>query len=361
MFKLSAKYARMLCLALLIILAVAGTLLVLYNTRLGPGLSGDSIIYVQGAQNLLAGNGYSVQLGAGEVQPITGFPPLTSVSLAAAGLFDARLFDAGRWLNALLFGVNIFLAGWLVYRYTRSWLVAAIASAAVMAQATLVVAHSWVMSEGLFILWMLLVIWTLAEYLDGARPPQVKKPMLLVLSAIFTSLSILTRYVGLSLLVTAGLGLLLLHRGGWKRRLGDAVIFGAIAAAPVALWFLRNRQTGGSAVNRRFGLHLMADEMRGLLVDHILSWFYLTEIGLRWRARVLAFLALCAALFGGFAFREFRKAKGEERGAKGEVHPRPLRALPWLLIFFAPVYVVIIWANSSFLIRVPAKGPLLAT
>src|SRR3990172_2839567 len=102
------------------VLALIGIILILAITRFGPGASGDSAYYVMGAQNMIEGNGFSRPSGGGETKPITGFPPVFSAVLAVLGLAGGDLLQVGRFLNAGLFAVNIFLAGGLVHRYTRS-------------------------------------------------------------------------------------------------------------------------------------------------------------------------------------------------------------------------------------------------
>ena len=104
-----------------LLLAVAASLLALYFTRDGPGITGDSVHYVMGAENLLQGHGFSRTGGAGEILPITGFPPGTSTVLVAVGIFIEDLFQGARLLNSILFGVNIFLVAYLVRKITGSF------------------------------------------------------------------------------------------------------------------------------------------------------------------------------------------------------------------------------------------------
>ena len=267
---------------LLLGLGVAGFQSVAYNTRFGPILFGDSIVYMQGASNLLAGNGYSTLLGRGEVAPIQGFPPLTSVSLALANLGHADMVQTGRWLNAILFGLNILLAGLLVFRYSRAVLPAFLAAAMLAAQTALEIVHSSVMSEGLFIFLLLLALWASAEYFWSGKKGW------LALGGILTAMCFLTRYIGLVLIPVVGVGLLFFGKQGWKYRILAILIFGVASTIPVVLWFVRNQLISGSAIDRQVGLHLMSQSMRGLLVDNVLSWFYLTMLGLPWRARVLS-------------------------------------------------------------------------
>ena len=91
-------------------IAICGVGLLLFHTRNGPGITGDSVSYVMGAENMIMGRGYSRTAGGGEAVPITGFPPGYSTALVLFSWISRDFFSVGRNLNALLFGLNIFLS-----------------------------------------------------------------------------------------------------------------------------------------------------------------------------------------------------------------------------------------------------------
>jgi len=76
---------KLFLLALLIVAGI-GVWAIWYSSPYGFGLVNDSATYVEGATNLLAGNGYVRTSGGGELKPITHFPPLFSLLLAALGM-----------------------------------------------------------------------------------------------------------------------------------------------------------------------------------------------------------------------------------------------------------------------------------
>ena len=340
------KTSSLVIAVLLIALAVTGILIAIYNTRFGPILNGDSVVYMQGASNLLDGNGYSTLLGRGEVEPIKGFPPFTSISLAIANLGRADMVQTGRWANAILFGLSILLAGFLVFRYSRSILAAFIAAALITVQQAMVFVFSSVMSEGLFIFLLLLSIWTVTEYFWSG------KIKWLITSGILTALCFLTRYVGLVLIPVIGVGLLFFGKQNWKKRLFAILIFGIISAIPVILWFVRNQIVSGSAIDRQIGLHLMSQNMRGLISDNILSWLYITMFGLPWRIEVLIFGILLVALFVWFGIALFKsKEKWKENHSGGY-------QLPVMLVILFFTYIFAIWANTSMLDATTSQGAI---
>lgn len=327
----------------LLLAGIIGAAIVLVYTQNGPGLSGDSVDYIWGAKSLLAGKGYSYISGGGELSPIIGFPPMTSVSLALVGISGADLVSAGRWLNALFFAANIFLAGYLTLQYTRSPLAGLIASGLLVSQSLLVRAHAWVMSEGLFILLMLLSFWALLHALDRG------KYWVFALSGILAALAALTRYVGIMILPAGVLAIalspLFLRKAvAWKQRINEIIVFSMAGLLPVALWFGRNELLGNTAANRQPGFYPMPQDLWAVFVDTMLSWLYLPEMGLKWRVRILVFCGVMAGIVAAFIFREYRQRleiPGEEI--------RRFEGLPWLVIFYVPLYILLIWVNSSFL------------
>ena len=234
-----------------ILIALAGMAAVTYQSREGPGVTGDSVYYIMGAKNILAGNGYSRYSGGWEPVPITGFPPVFSVLLAGVGFLGSDLFESARLINILLFGANIFLAGYLTFRYSRAILPAIISSLLLMSSASMIHYHSWVMTEGLFIFLTLLSLFMLVRYFE------TDKLLYLVVSGILMAISTLTRYVGLASVGMAGLGILLLSRLNWKKRLLHIAILALVSITPFFLWLYRNSMVSNNLVNRQVVFHFM--------------------------------------------------------------------------------------------------------
>ena len=79
-----------------LIISALAVVAALYLTRSGAGASGDSVHFLMGAENILEGNGYSRTAGDGTTRPITHFPPLYSILIAAIGVFGAEAGSAAR-------------------------------------------------------------------------------------------------------------------------------------------------------------------------------------------------------------------------------------------------------------------------
>jgi hypothetical protein len=125
-----------------------------------------------------------------------------------------------------------------------------------------------------------------------------------------------------------------------------------VSLIPVIMWFLRNQSISGNLFDRQTGLHLMPQGMRGILGDTILSWFYLTKLGLAWRIRVLAFGVLFGLLLVWSGWSIYNsKNEGAEDNAGGYQFPALLA-----VVFLS--YIALIWINTSVLDASTSKGAI---
>jgi 4-amino-4-deoxy-L-arabinose transferase-like glycosyltransferase len=234
---------RFVAFVILGLLAILGILLVLRATPEGLGLSDDSIGYIAGARSMLAGGGYREAWLASD-QPVTHFPPAFSAVLAFIGRFGLDPLRGARFLNALLFGLNIFLLGVLGWRMMKS-LPAGLALAALfLLNDSLLRVHAVAMSEPLFIFLSLLAFWMFDLYVERDA-----HWLWLLACGAFTGMAYLTRYAGLALTATFVLALMILHRT-WRRRLNSTGVY-LLGALPWAVgWAIRNEMVGGSVTNR---------------------------------------------------------------------------------------------------------------
>ncbi|CAN5819658.1 hypothetical protein BH23GEM7_BH23GEM7_03580 [soil metagenome] len=236
--------ARLILLSLLG-LAILGVLAILFATRNGIGLSTDSVVYIDSARRLVRGDGFTGGF-TGHVGPITHWPPLYPSALAALALLGLDPLVGARILALLLFGANVFVVGWLVWRHGSGGILPALASSLlVLVSADLLEIHSWGWSEPLFLLLCALGLHHLALYL--AHPHRRRR---LIAAAAFVGLAALTRYLGVTVIMAGGLAILWLAPGRWLRRGVDALLFGVLSTVPLALWMLRNLLLSGTPTSR---------------------------------------------------------------------------------------------------------------
>lgn len=270
----------------LILLAVAGTFLVLRATPEGLGLSDDSIAYIAGARSMLAGDGYRAAWLESS-RPVTHFPPGFSSVLAFFGLFGLDPLRGTRFVNALLFGINAGLLGILVWRMTPSLTAGLVAAGLFVANGDLLQVHTAAMSEPLFIFLSLLAFWAFDLYFE-LPPSSVGRGISgewwwLVACGAFAGMAYLTRYAGLALVATFLVAIVIL-RSTWRKRLTSIGIFLA-GFLPFALgWALRNRLIAESATNRAFAWHPITAENLRLGIFTFSSFLVPVEEWRRWLA-----------------------------------------------------------------------------
>ena len=197
--------------------------------------------FLQVGLNFLAGEGWREFSG----EPMTIWPPLFSLLLAAFGWVGIEPLEAGRWVNAAAFGLTILAAGcWLRSHLRSQWLT--LAATAIIA-ASLPLSHwaSRLITDPLFVLFTVLALIQLAAFLHR------KTAAPLWWAAVFTALAALTRYPGVVLIGTGVLVLLVRRAPPLTTRLKHAIVFGAVASIPLAgvlthNWAVSGTLTGAS-------------------------------------------------------------------------------------------------------------------
>jgi 4-amino-4-deoxy-L-arabinose transferase-like glycosyltransferase len=246
---------------LLAMLAVSAMAILFISTPVGAGLANDSVAYIAGARSLLQGKGYSDIWLDSTLEPITHYPPLLSLSLAALGLLGIDPLRGARILNIFLYGANTGLIGLIGLRMTRSRAAGIWLAALFLLNAALLRVHVFAMSEALYLAWSLAAFLSFDLYFAARQ-----KPLWLVLAGLASGLAVLTRYSALALLPAFGLALLLFHKT-WRSRLAALNYYLDGALCLPVIWFLRNMLVAGNATNRTFEYH-------PITLDNILTGIY---------------------------------------------------------------------------------------
>ena len=212
-------------------IAVLGVALVLARqATYGPGLHHDSIIYISVARNLLAGEGFLWY----DETIYTRWPPLYPLLLAAAtlGIFDP--LDVAGPLNAVIFGITIFVVGQYLRRRLLSRYLAIWASVMIALSIPLAWWSSWVFAGATFILMTTLALILTDKFLAGGKTSD------LIWAAVFCALAWQTRYIGIAVPVVAMLFILGQRWTPFLQRAKQAAGFSLIVSVPMSLWLLRN-------------------------------------------------------------------------------------------------------------------------
>ena len=225
----------------MISLAVLGALLILLRgITYGPGMEADSVGYVWAAKNFAAGNGLIFRKG----EILTQWPPLFPILLSAGVFFG---FDPVGWaglLNATLFGIVGFIASQWLRRHLKETSLVLWGTLAILLSPCLTTEAARVMSDLTFILFALVSLIQMEKFLANGKSAS------LVCAAIFTGLTCLTRYIGVTLVCT-GILLLLLTRERFLAKIKHIATYSSIALIPVSVWVLRNAMLSEPVVGWR--------------------------------------------------------------------------------------------------------------
>lgn len=213
------------------LLGFGGAVMVLVCTwRYGAGTSPEVAGHLAAARSLPASQGYLCPDGGLYTQP-----PLFPTLLAAPGLLGLDLLVGARLLNALAFGLIVYLSGTLFLRSTTSPAFAAIGTLAVLLSPPLLAVSVMVWPEPLLILLMLAFALAMAGFLHR------RTWRLLILTSLFAMLAGLQMQAGIAL-IPAGILLIVFGMRGAPipRRLLSLAGFTAIAVSGPFARFLRN-------------------------------------------------------------------------------------------------------------------------
>lgn len=241
------------------------TLALISTAKYGASVSGDGVIYLSVADNLVAGKAFVDHTNA----PLIWFPPLYPILLALLKIITrADILWLGTYFQIFLLGLNIILAG-IIFQFSVPDKIAYkyLGILFIITAENFLQQHIGIITEPLFITLTYIFIISAGFYLDdrsrGALP-------IMTLTA---SLSFLTRWVGLSLILLGGILIL------WKRRktlslfLREGFIFGFFSSLPFLIWVLGHNIAqhhtlwGAAGIDSDVALNLKLSLIR------ILHWF----------------------------------------------------------------------------------------
>ncbi|MBP7043414.1 MAG: glycosyltransferase family 39 protein [Chloroflexi bacterium] len=244
---------------------IVAFILLFWISVYGPGVSPDSIVYLETAVNVVSGEGFYANS-----EPMTHYPPVYPLMLALSSLMGSDILATSRVLHATIFGMNAILVTTAVYLYSnrQRLLAAGCAFFLFMISTPILTVHAWAWSDPPFIMYSVTSLILLTFYLTNSSW------YWLIGAAFFMGLAMATRYIGIVLFVPLLFGLIVLNTRNVIERGRDALVAMAIASIPIGLWFGRNLMVADTVTNRQlvihpFGLtHLKA--LIGTLSDFVL-------------------------------------------------------------------------------------------
>jgi len=272
--------------------SVIGVFVILWLTRWGIAINNDSTVYIASALNFSRGIGLSEWAASGHLKPMTHFPPLYPLLLVFTDKLGFDILPAARFLNAFLFGANIFLVGLLSLRIT-AWRHAPIAAGFLFLFAThLLLIHMTAISEPLFIFLILLGIRSFAAYIDHGAFPK------LIMAGLFWGLASLCRYIGVAFILAGVVYLLFFTKAAKRTAIIQASALFAVSFSGIFIWVLRNLSYTGSAADRSFNVYPVAklSLFKGL---QTILWWLMFEVDMNYLGyvRFISFFLILLLLF----------------------------------------------------------------
>ena len=238
------------------------------SRRYGLGVSIDGVIYLTAARQILEGHGVSDLVGS----PLTLFPPLFPLLLAAIEPLVSSVESASRILQMALYAGNYLLAATLLARYVQHRLLLPAFLVLLLVSRTLLLYHYYVLTEPLYVFLTLGMLLVLARWIEE------QKTGLIIAAALLAALSCLTRYVGVANVLT-GVFVIAGSRGKqWTDRAKDGALFAALAGIPLLVWLARNSLVGDAITGERLPSPYPLLLNLELAADSIALWFVPDEI-----------------------------------------------------------------------------------
>lgn len=233
----------------------------------------DSLIYISVADSLVAGDGITTFSG----DYSSYWPPLYPITMALVGSLKIDTILAGFLTNIMAFGLVIILTGIWLHRNTRSQLLALGGAVTVGTSYTFIWLSSNVLSEPLFICLTLLALVQLGRFIESEQYRQSA----IVWSASIAALAAVTRYMGITVVLTALIIILIRTRLPLFRRLKYMAFYCFISIGPLTLWIVRNWLYAGHPVGNRSGVRFQTSitlsDMLSQLSDVVHLWFFSKE------------------------------------------------------------------------------------
>lgn len=226
-------------------IAALGVVHILIRTSaFGVTINADGVLYLSTAESLIVGEG----LRTYSDNPFLLWPPVYPLVLASIGVFGADMAEAGRLLNATALGAIAFLTGLWLGAELRHRALALGAAASIVVSLPLCHVSSYLITEPLFCLFILLALMHLHLFLKRGGGKTA-----LAFSIVFAGLAAATRYIGGIVIIVGILMLLFRRTQPLSKRLQEATLYGALASIPVALAMVRNWAVAGRPLGARAG------------------------------------------------------------------------------------------------------------
>ncbi len=273
---------------ILLLSLLGAALIILSTSSYGIGIEIDSIPYIATARNILIGDWFINY----DNEPLVLWPPLYPILLAFVSfILNTDPLAIANIVNALIFGVTIYLTGLLAKRYFISLTVVFLTVAAVLFSVKLFEVNVMALSEPLFIIFIVLALLHADSY---HRKGDIHS---LILFSIAAALASVTRYAGVTLIILGIIFILLSGPLQLKFKLLHLLIFLTISSLPLGLWLIRDYFILGSFFAVASPVFSLKDNLNSTL-NTILNWYVPIKLGNRFFFIIISAIILFLYLLG---------------------------------------------------------------
>jgi hypothetical protein len=250
-----------------ILAALIGFFLIqIFSKHSGIGISPDSVTYLSAARHFVQGKGFV----SFDNLPVVDFPFAYPFFLTVISFFTRQdPLQFGPLLNGFLFGILLYLSGCIMNGFNRSsrWY-KRILLICILLSPALQEVYSYLWSETIFLILVLFFIICISNYLRHLTTGW------LLISILICSLTCLTRYAGVFMILT-GLFLIFFNRAfPWRKRILHCFLFGSLSFSLLFINIIRNLATTGLAMGPRprsdTGILKIMEYFGGVLCDWLL-------------------------------------------------------------------------------------------
>jgi hypothetical protein len=271
----------------LAVLMITSAAMIWWVTRHGIGFFFDSMAYVSAARHLLAKGTLLYFNENGGWWRLSHWPPLYPFALAVLSWPHGDPMQTARWLNIVLFPLNLLLLAILARKVAVS-IGATVVILSLFALSTPIIAvHATAYSEPLC---MTFWLWSMTLMLDYQITGAWK---FLIGTALTAAAALLTRYAAIAQ-VMAGVCLVLAYTpGSYPRKLKAAIAYGLLSVGPLEFWILIHQRAHANLVADRifqfygFGIPQL-EGIRNALMGWLIPLRPLPQIWSGWAVQMLA-------------------------------------------------------------------------
>lgn len=196
--------------------------------------------------------------------------------MAAVLAIGGASVTALKILNAVIFGLNIFVVGITLIRITGGTIwPAVLGSTVTMICFDMLFQHSWLLTDALFVLLVIISLVCLDRFVRN------RLRSYFLAAVVLTGLACLTRYAGLGILLAQAVFLMFFDRANpFFARVVRATILCVGSLLPLALWLLRNFLLESDLTDRPLAVHIISWQHVNMALPVLAKWLLPGFLGL---------------------------------------------------------------------------------